>query len=221
MCNCNEGNTYNIGMGCCVPVLCDANNYYTKREVDSMVASASSDVTREDIEAIEEEIGTLQGELQEKASEASLASHTEDSSIHVTNADKQRWDNAIPTKYASAVTFSNKMNPYVANSRQYNVKFSDGSTFSMYFPTINGKAITLSTTYPQDFKLTEETAFKAHTADTATHTTQAEKDSWDDAIEATEANTRALGGYSLRSMTKADYDALATKDANTLYLITD
>ena len=32
-CNC-EGNTYNIGMGCVVPVVANANNYYTKSEVD-------------------------------------------------------------------------------------------------------------------------------------------------------------------------------------------
>ena len=32
-CNC-EGKTINIGMGCCVPVVANANHYYTKSEVD-------------------------------------------------------------------------------------------------------------------------------------------------------------------------------------------
>lgn len=34
-CNCNEqGRIINIGMGCCVPVVANADNYYTKSEVD-------------------------------------------------------------------------------------------------------------------------------------------------------------------------------------------
>jgi len=34
-CNC-EGKTYNIGMGCCVPVLAPIENYYTKTQVNQM-----------------------------------------------------------------------------------------------------------------------------------------------------------------------------------------
>lgn len=34
---CDCGNTYNIGMGCCQPVLVNANNYYTKSEVDEKI----------------------------------------------------------------------------------------------------------------------------------------------------------------------------------------
>ena len=40
-----------------------------------------------------------------------------------------------------------------------------------------------------------------------------------DTITATTANTTALGGLSLVKLTQAEYDALATKDSNTLYVI--
>ena len=40
-----------------------------------------------------------------------------------------------------------------------------------------------------------------------------------DTITATAANTTALGGLSLVKLTQAEYDALATKDSNTLYVI--
>ena len=40
-----------------------------------------------------------------------------------------------------------------------------------------------------------------------------------DTITATAANTTALGGLSLIKLTQAEYDALATKDSNTLYVI--
>lgn len=40
-CNC-KGNTYNIGMGCCQPVLAPIENYYTKWQVDDLIESATT-----------------------------------------------------------------------------------------------------------------------------------------------------------------------------------
>ena len=40
-----------------------------------------------------------------------------------------------------------------------------------------------------------------------------------DTVSATTANTTALGGLSLVKLTQAEYDALATKDSNVLYVI--
>lgn len=42
-----------------------------------------------------------------------------------------------------------------------------------------------------------------------------------DTITATAANTTALGGLSLVKLSQAEYDALVTKDSQTLYIITD
>lgn len=42
-----------------------------------------------------------------------------------------------------------------------------------------------------------------------------------DTIVQTTRNTTALGGLSLVKLTQAEYDALTTKDSNTLYIITD
>lgn len=37
-CNCNEeGKTINIGMGCCVPIVANADAYYTKSEIDEKI----------------------------------------------------------------------------------------------------------------------------------------------------------------------------------------
>ena len=39
-CNCNEdGRVINIGIGCCVPIVANADNYYTKSEVDKMISN--------------------------------------------------------------------------------------------------------------------------------------------------------------------------------------
>lgn len=68
---------------------------------------------------------------------------------------------------------------------------------------------------------TDSSAFTAHTADTNVHTTAAEKTSWNGAATNASNAVTALGGLSLVKLTQAEYDALATKDSNTLYIISD
>ena len=44
-CNCNEdGKVINIGMGCCVPIVANAGNYYTKSEVDEMISNLTREI---------------------------------------------------------------------------------------------------------------------------------------------------------------------------------
>ena len=52
----------------------------------------------------------------------------------------------------------------------------------------------------------------AHTANTTVHINSTERTNWNGAVT-------ALGGLKLVKLTQAQYDALATKDANTLYII--
>lgn len=67
--------------------------------------------------------------------------------------------------------------------------------------------------------MTDSSAFTAHTANTTVHTTAAEKTSWNGAATNASNAVTALGGLSLVKLTQAEYDALATKDSNTLYVI--
>lgn len=44
-CNCNEdGRVINIGMGCCQQIVANADNYYTKSEVDEMISNLISEI---------------------------------------------------------------------------------------------------------------------------------------------------------------------------------
>lgn len=67
--------------------------------------------------------------------------------------------------------------------------------------------------------MTDSSAFTAHTANTTVHTTAAEKTSWNGAATNASNAVTALGGLSLVKLTQAQYDALTTKDSNTLYVI--
>ena len=62
-------------------------------------------------------------------------------------------------------------------------------------------------------------AFTEHTADTTVHITSTEKVSWDDAARNASNAVTALGGLKLVKLTQSQYDALQTKDPNTLYII--
>lgn len=64
-----------------------------------------------------------------------------------------------------------------------------------------------------DYALTE------HTANTTVHVTSAEKVSWDGAATNASNAVTALGGLKLVKLSQSEYDALQTKDANTLYII--
>ena len=69
------------------------------------------------------------------------------------------------------------------------------------------------TVYDLDYALTE------HTANTTVHVTSAEKASWDGAATNASNAVTALGGLKLVKLSQSQYDALQTKDPNTLYII--
>lgn len=65
MANCNCGNVYNVGMGCCEPVLGPIENYYTKYQVDKLISGITvSGVTEEELqEAIDEVKTEIEAEM--------------------------------------------------------------------------------------------------------------------------------------------------------------
>jgi len=66
-CNC-EGNTYHIGMGCCTPIVANADNYYTKSEIDEKldgIVISGGGVTDEHIqEMIDASVEPLEGSVE-------------------------------------------------------------------------------------------------------------------------------------------------------------
>lgn len=42
-CNC-EPKTYNLNLGCCVPIVANADAYYTKSEIDEMLKNIMDEI---------------------------------------------------------------------------------------------------------------------------------------------------------------------------------
>ena len=64
MCDCNEGKIYQIGMGCCTPVLGPIENYYTKGQVDELIEGATSSGCCITPEEVDEKIESAKTEIE-------------------------------------------------------------------------------------------------------------------------------------------------------------
>lgn len=76
-CNC-EGNIYNIGMGCCQPVVANPNAYYTKSEVDEKIDESLLDYyNKEEIDGFVSDLEASDSFLSGQVGNLSTAIETE------------------------------------------------------------------------------------------------------------------------------------------------
>lgn len=119
-CNC-EGNTYQIGMGCCQPVVANPNSYYTKSEIDKKLSGITTDGISEDeaSELIDEALldyytkdevdagfDTINLELDKKL-DASAYTPTDLSNYYTKSQTDTYVSNAVSTKQDTLVSGTN------------------------------------------------------------------------------------------------------------------
>lgn len=195
-CNCNEGNVYHIGMGCCVPTLVNADNYYTKEEVSEAVENAVE-------EAIVDN-GGITTEIVQEMIDESISSKADKSEIpSLDGYATQSW----------------------VESQGYLTQHQDLSNYALKseipekseIQDISGKQdISGMTAY------TQTTAFTQHISDTNVHVTSSEKAAWNNKSDFSGSYNDLTNKPTIPTIwhgTKSEYDAIATKDANTVYLI--
>lgn len=124
--------------------------------------------------------------------------------------------NAISAKtpidgYVSAVTASRSSTTVSVDT----YKNGGHVTNTISFPKINGTGIVGNT---DNYQLATQANFTAHTGDSTVHVTSTEKNTWNSKVDSS-----TLNNYLLKSKiwcgTQSQYDAITTKDAETLYLI--
>ena len=174
----------------------DMSNYYTKAQTDTALATKQATlVSGTNIKTINNESILGSGNI-ELATQSDFETHTGDTAIHVTSAEKTAWNNKS--------NFSGSYND-LTNKPTIPTTTSELTNDSNF--------VTTATTTPINNTLT------AHTADTTIHVTSAEKTAWNGAATNASNAITALGGLKLVSLTQAQYDALSTKDASTIYFI--
>ena len=104
MANCNCGNVYNVGMGCCEPVLGPIENYYTKYQVDKLISGI-----------------TVSGVTEEEMNEA-ISAATDGL------ASEEYVNNQISSQTADFVT-SGQLSSYTYDKATIDSKIASGGTF--------------------------------------------------------------------------------------------
>lgn len=196
----------------------DLTNYYTKTETNTLLAGKQATlVSGTNIKTINNEsiLGTGNIDIQGGGGGVNIVQTTGTSTTDVMSQD------AVSTQ------LNNKANKTAAFGGYGFVSSSDGDYIqyknvnnsnignSIYYPKINGKGIlTSNNIYARNnynFQLVETSAI----------TTAVTSSSTDVQVPSAKAVNDKLGGLSLVKLTQAQYDALATKDSNTLYIVTD
>lgn len=241
-CNCNEPKKYEISLGCCVPVIADARQYYTKYQVDKLIESATTSGCCITSEEVDERIASAKTEIEAEIPSLSAYSTTEEMNTVINQSvsgkanasDVQALSGEVQTISGDLQTLSAEVQTIIISGVS---GISSAECQSMIDSSISGK---LDTSIFQPFSAsvetslgnkqdtsgmtayTQDTAFTAHTADTTVHVTSTEKNTWNNKSDFS-GNYNDLTNKptipSIWSGTKAQYDAIGIKDPNTIYLI--
>lgn len=206
---------------------CDLSNYYTKAETNNQISSATADM------ATMTWVGQ-QGYLTEHQSLSGYATEqwvenqgylTEHQSLsgyateqwvenkhYITGVDLSDYalKSEIPTVPTSNTAFTNDAG-YLTEHQSLSAYSTTQEVTNMINQSVSGKADTSAVT-------NINSGLTSHTSNTSIHVTQTEKNTWNSKVDSS-----TLNNYLLKSKiwcgTQAQYDAITTKDSETLYLI--
>ena len=241
-CNCNEqGKVINIGMGCCVPVVANADAYYTKSEIDEKledIVSSGCCITPEEVDekisaatdgyateqwvldqnyitgvdlsnyALKEEIPSLDGYATEQ--------WVEDK--HYLTQHQDLSDYALKSEIPdiSGLASETYVNNYTYDKATIDQKIGEGGQFdpTQYYTTAN----TYNKTEVDNLIPTIPTSNTAFTNDAGYLTEHQPIKTINGNVLVGTGNVQ-LDIPKIWHGTKAEYEFIETKDADTIYLI--
>lgn len=232
--DCN-GNIYNIGMGCCEPVLGPIENYYTKPATDRKIEEAISGISAVTIDEVQEMIDeavsgiTVSGVTEEQMNEAIASAKTEiegeipsidgyateqwvEDKHYITGVDLSDYalKSEIPVVPTSNTAFTNDAG-YLTEHQSLTAYSTTEQVNSAITQAVSGKADSSAVTQEISAAVsgkTDTSAFTAHTSDTSIHVTSADKATWNNKSNVwcgSEADWALISG--------------GTLDNNTIYLV--
>lgn len=145
-CNC-EGKKYNIGMGCCTPVLAPIENYYTKWQVDDLIESATTSGCCITPEEVDEKIESAKTEIE--AEIPSLSGYATEKWVldknYITGVDLSDYalKSEIPTVPTSNTAFTNDAG-YLTEHQSLSAYSTTDEVNSAIAQAVSGKQDTLS-----------------------------------------------------------------------------
>ena len=198
-CNC-EGNVYNIGMGCCTPVVANADAYYTKSEVDDLITSG----------------GGISQETAQEMIDASIA----EIDIPTVPTLVSAFENDVPylTSHQSLEGYitENDLTAYTYDKETIDNKITQGGIFDptqYYNKTATNELLAAKADTATTYSKVETNSLLSSKADTSDLNSYYNK-SQSDALFATKGEVPKIWHG-----TKTQYNNIVNKDADTIYLV--
>lgn len=228
-CNCNEeGKIINIGMGCCVPVVANADAYYTKSEIDEKledIVSSGCCITPEEVDekisAATDGYATEQWVLdQNYITGVDLSNYALKEEIPTvpTNVSAFNNDAGYLTQHQSLSGYATEqyVQNYTYDKATIDEKVAGGGSFdpTQYYTTAN----TYNKTEVDNLIPTIPTSNTAFTNDAGYLTEHQPIKTINGNVLVGTGNVQ-LDIPKIWHGTKAEYEFIETKDADTIYLI--
>lgn len=219
----------------------DLSNYYTKGESDGKyqlkgdyVTSAQMSAYTYDKQTIDDKIAqggsfdptqyynktATDALLAEKADLSGLTSHTANTTVHVTSAEKNTWNNKSD--------FSGNYNDLTNKPTIHTYSAGTGIDITNDVISVTGgsQPVDAYTKAESDAKFATITNFNSHSGNTTMHVTASEKNTWNGKQNALTAGDNIdITNNVISTVTKfwcgtqAEYDAISVKNPNTVYMI--
>lgn len=227
-CNCNEGKIINIGMGCCVPIVANADAYYTKSEIDEKledIVSSGCCITPEEVDekisAATDGYATEQWVLdQNYITGVDLSNYALKSEIPTvpTNVSAFNNDAGYLTQHQSLSGYATEqyVQNYTYDKATIDEKVAGGGSFdpTQYYTTAN----TYNKTEVDNLIPTIPTSNTAFTNDAGYLTEHQPIKTINGNVLVGNGNVQ-LDIPKIWHGTKAEYNYIEHKDADTIYLI--
>ena len=185
------------------------SNYYTKSETSGATEISNA--------------------LGGKVNSATFTGHTADTTAHLTSAERTAWNSFSAETNASITDLSGQSETVSVALNDLNQNKLDASAYTptdlsnYYTKSETSGATELATALSNkaDKTAVDDLSGQSETIASALNGLNERIDALNDLYTRIAALETALDGMVLKKITQAEYDALVTKDPNTLYVISD
>ena len=177
-------------------------------DVKEQVISTAINELYDDVETLSGQVQTISSQTEGKADTTALTAHTSDATIHVTASDKTAWNGKLDADALAPYWTSAQTDTAITQATSGKANASAVEALS---DEIDAKEEVISTAINELYDGLDDVADDVTTVsgNVSTLTTTVTGIQTD------------LGGIKLVKLTRAQYEALAVKDTNTLYIIPD
>ena len=182
----------------------DLSDYWTSAQTQSAInAATSGKADTSTVETLSGEVQTISSQTEGKADTTALTAHVNDATVHVTQADKDRWNAGTDlSDYWTSAQTQSAIDAAVS-----------GKANTSTVETLSGEVQTISS---QTEGKADTTALTAHTSDATIHVTAQDKTNWNGKLDASALTPYWTSAQTQSAITQATSGKADTSTVETL-----